>query len=316
MAAVVALSGCAALPAGLLQTEPLQYRDGRLIDRPAGLPDHASVAHVPFFSDDRNYCGPASLASVLAFAGVPTTPQALIPQVYTPGLEGGLQFDMLGAARRAGRVAVVLSPQLGNAFAQVAAGIPVVVLQRVGLGAGDWHFAVLTAYDLNADSMTLRSSTAPNLQLGIGQFDRTWAGGKRWAFVALRPGQFPPGISEDVYLQAVAPMERVAPDAARQAYEAAIQHWPDTWIARMGLGNLAYARQDYPQAAIRFAEAARLRPDDGDPMNNLAQALLAAGDWKAAQGAIDVALRIGKPHPAIYRRTAESIAKARAAANP
>lgn len=223
---------------------------------------------------------------------------------------------MLGAARRAGRVAVVLPSKLGTLFAQVAAGYPVVVLQKVGFGASEWHYAVLTGYDLKADMVSLHSSTASDLQLSIDQFDRSWAAGGRWAFVALRPGRFPPGVAQDAYLQAVTPLERVAPEVARQAYEESIAQWPDAWIARMGLGNLAYARKDYPRAAIRFAEAARLRPDDGDPMNNLAQALLAAGDWQAAQGAIAVAQRIGKPHPDIYRSTAEAIAKARAAAEP
>lgn len=310
----LALGGCTALPPGLLVTSSPQFQNGRLLDAPAGLPSAAQVSGVPFFPDDSHYCGPASLASVLVFSGAQTSPQQLIPQVFTPALEGSLQFDLLGASRRAGRLAVVLPPRLGVLFAQVAAGIPVVVLQKVGLGARDWHYAVLVGYDLQADSVTLRSSTASDLQLSIGQFDRSWAAAGRWAFVTLRPGQFAPDVSEDRYIHAVAPMENVAPDAARAAYEAALSRWPQSWLARMGLGNLAYARQDYVQASIRFAEAARLNPEDGDPMNNLAQALLSAGDWHAAQGAIEVALRLGKPHPEIYQRTAEAIAKAREAA--
>ncbi len=314
LALSVLLGGCAVLPPGVLSTAPLQVQNGRLLDAPSGLPSSAQVSAVPFFSDDSHYCGPASLAAALTFSGVQTTPEQLIPQVFTPGLEGSLQFDLLGAARRAGRIPIVLPPQLGVVFAQVAAGFPVVVLQKVGLGARDWHYAVLVEYDLRADRVTLRSSTARDLQLSMEQFDRSWAAGGRWAFIVAKPGQFPPDISEQRYLHAVAPLEGVAPDAAHAAYAAALEQWPQSWVAMMGLGNLAYARKDYVRASIRFAEAARLRPDDGDPMNNLAQALLAAGDWKAAQGAIDVALRLGKPHPEVYLSTAAEIAKARAAA--
>ncbi|CUA98496.1 PA2778 family cysteine peptidase [Thiomonas bhubaneswarensis] len=308
------LGGCAALPPGVFSTSPPQFQNGRLLNAPHDLPARAHVADVPFFPDDSHYCGPASLASVLVFSGVQTSPQQLLPQVFTPGLEGSLQFDLLGASRRAGRVAVVLPPQLGLLFAQVAAGFPVVVLQKVGLGPRDWHYAVLVGYDLQGDRVTLRSSTASDLQLSIEQFDRSWAAGGRWAFVALVPGKFPPDVSEREYLHAVAPLEGVAPESAHAAYTAALKQWPQSWIAMMGLGNLAYARKDYARAAIHFAQAARIQPDNGDPMNNLAQALLAAGDWKAAQGAIDVALRLGKPHPEIYRSTAVEIAKARAAA--
>ena len=308
------LGGCAALPPGMLSTAPLQFQHGKLVDAPEGLPAAAHVVGVPFFPDDSHYCGPASLASALVFSGVQIAPQQLIAQVFTPGLEGSLQFDLLGAARRAGRIPIVLPFRLGVLFAQVAAGYPAVVLQKVGFGARDWHYAVLVEYDLPADRVTLRSSTARDLQLSIEQFDRSWAAGGRWAFITIQPGQFPPDIAEPRYLHAVAPLEGVAPETAHAAYEAALRHWPASWIAMMGLGNLAYARKDYPRAAIHFAQAARLQPQDGDPMNNLAQALLAAGDWKAAQGAIDVALRLGKPHPEVYRSTAAQIAKARAAA--
>lgn len=304
LAAAALLGGCA-LPFGGAAYKP-QYSNGALRGAPAGLPAQAQVAGVPFYADDRSYCGPASLAAVLNWSGADTSVAALVPQLYTPKLDGTLQFDMLGATRRAGRVAYVLPRELAALFAQVAAGIPVVALQRVGAPL-NWHFAVVTGYDLKADTVTLHSSTAASLVLSIGQFDRSWAPGGRWAFVALKPGQFPAGVTEFDYLHAVSPMEGVAPDAARQAYEAAVQRWPKAWIAMMGLGNLAYARKDYAQAAVDFAQAARAQPDDGDPLNNLAQALLAAGDLSAARGTIEQAVRIGKPNPGVYRRTQAQI---------
>ncbi len=310
LAAATLLGGCA-LPLGAGGYKP-QYSNGVLQDAPAGLPAQAHVAGVPFYPDDSSYCGPASLAAVLNWSGAGTTVAALVPQLYTPKLDGTLQYDMLGATRRAQRVAYVLPEQLAAVFAQVAAGIPVVALQRVGAPL-NWHFAVITGYDLKADTVTLHSSTARDLVLSIGQFDRSWAPGGRWAFVALKPGQFPPGVTEFDYLNAVSPMETVAPDAARQAYEAAIARWPQAWIAMMGLGNMAYARQDYARAAIHYAQAARANPESGDPLNNLAQALLAAGDLRAALGTIEQAIHIGKPNPDVYRRTQAQIEAAEAA---
>ncbi len=298
-----ALGGCA-LP---LASGPPQFRDGKLLQRPAGLPEQARVAGVPFYPDDTNACGPASLAEVLRFSGVDTDVDRLKPQLITPALDGTLQYDMLGATRRAGRVAYVIRPTLGELFANVAAGRPVVVLQRLGIPGNIWHFAVVVAYDLRHDSVTLRSSTARALVLSIGQFDATWAGGGRWGFVALRPGDFPAEVVPLRYLQAVAPMEGVAPEAARQAYRDALARWPDSWVAMMGLGNLAYARKDYAQAAARFAQAARAHPHDGDPLNNLAQALLAADDLHGALGAVEQAQAIGKPNPRVYARTREQI---------
>ena len=308
LALAAALGGCA-LP---LSSGPPQFRDGRLVQRPAGLPEQAHVAAVPFYPDDTNACGPASLAEVLRFAGVDTDVERLKPQLITPALDGTLQYDMLGATRRAARVAYVIRPSLGELFDNVAHGHPVVVLQRLGIPGNVWHFAVVVGYDLRHDSVSLRSSTARDLVLSIGQFDATWAGGGRWGFVALRPGEFPAQVQALRYLQAVAPMESVAPQAARQAYRDALARWPDAWVAMMGLGNLAYARKDDAQAAARFAQAARAHPGDGDPWNNLAQALLAAGDLRGARHAVDQALAIGKPNAQVYTRTREQIEAAAA----
>jgi Tetratricopeptide repeat/Peptidase_C39 like family len=311
LALAAALGGCA-LP---ISSGPPQVRDGRLLQRPAGLPDQARVSGVPFYPDDTNACGPASLAEVLRFAGVDTDAERLKPQLITPALDGTLQYDMLGATRRAGRVAYVIRPSLGELFENVAQGRPVVVLQRLGIPGNIWHFAVVVGYDLGHDSVTLRSSTARALVLSVGQFDATWAGGGRWAFVALRPGEFPAQVQPLRYLQAVAPMEGVAPEAARRAYRDALARWPDSWVAMMGLGNLAYARKDYAQAAARFAQAASAHPDDGDPLNNLAQALLAAGDLQGARSAVERAVAIGKPNPRVYAKTREQILSAASSAH-
>ena len=310
LALAALLAGCAS-PAG-----GPQFRNGHLVQAPAGLPQRSSIAGVPFFADDSHACGPASLAEVLRFSGVDTDAARLAPELLTPALDGTLQYDMLGATRRAGRVAYVIRPRLSELFEDIAAGHPVVVLQRLGIVGNAWHYAVVVGYDLQRDTVTLRSSTAHSLVLSIGQFDATWAGGGRWGFVALPPGTFPARVGQLRYLRAVAPMEGVAPQAARQAYRAALRRWPDAWVAMMGLGNLAYARHDYASAARRFAQAARIHRGDGDPWNNLAQALLAGGDTARARAAIERALAIGKPNPAVYAATLRQIEQAGAAAAP
>ncbi len=72
----------------------------RLVQDPGDLPPRAEVAEVPFFAQERYYCGPAALAMVLAWSDLPVTQEDLVPQVYTPGREGSLQSDVLSAARR------------------------------------------------------------------------------------------------------------------------------------------------------------------------------------------------------------------------
>jgi hypothetical protein len=51
----------------------------------ADLPPQAEVAQVPFFPQEDYYCGPASLAMVLAWTGLDVTQDQIAPEVYTPG---------------------------------------------------------------------------------------------------------------------------------------------------------------------------------------------------------------------------------------
>ena len=303
------LAGCA-LPtpqtaAQLLQSP--QWRNGALVDPPPVLPPRAQITRLDFYSDNSTDCGPSALATVLRHAGVDATPQSLKPQVYTPGLRGSLQFDLLGATRRAGRIPYILPPALGALFQQVAAGQPVLVLQKVGYLARDWHAAVVTGYDLHADTITLMSSTASNLLLSIGMFDRTWAAGGRWAFVALRPDQLPAHVQEADYLRAVADVEGVSPQTAETAYRTSLMRWPNNLVALFGLGNLAYARKDYPAAVHEFTRAVQAHPESADALNNLAQAQMEAGDTPAALQSIDRAIALGGPNLPVYRKTRQQI---------
>jgi hypothetical protein len=60
------------------------------------------------------------------------------------------------------------------------------------------------------------------------------------ARVALKPGDLPARPDLDRYMTAAAGFEVVGrPDDARLAYQAALRHWPDAALPRLGLANLA-----------------------------------------------------------------------------
>ena len=122
----------------------------RLLDAAGGLPPRAEVAGVPFFPQEEAYCGPAALATVLSWSGLPVTQDEVAAQVYTPGREGTLRTDVAAAARRHGRLAVPVT-RLADLVAELAAGHPVLVFQNLGLGWFPvWHYAVAVGYDLEA----------------------------------------------------------------------------------------------------------------------------------------------------------------------
>ena len=54
--------------------------------------------NVPFFPDDEDQCGPATLASMLTYWGIPSDPRMLKDEIYLRRLRGTLPIDLLLAA--------------------------------------------------------------------------------------------------------------------------------------------------------------------------------------------------------------------------
>ncbi|HEX9182344.1 MAG TPA: PA2778 family cysteine peptidase [Burkholderiales bacterium] len=276
------------------------------------MPAAAEIAEAPFFAQEDYQCGPAALAMALTHAGRAVAPDALVPQVYLPARKGSLQAEMLATARRHGMVAYPLAPRRADLLREIAAGNPVVVLQNLALDwAPQWHYAVAIGYDLEARALVLRSGTTPRLAMSLDAFERTWARSGRWAMLALPPERLPATTSETAYLTAAAALERVAPAAARRAYEAALERWPASAAARIGQGNAAYAMRDLEGAAAAYAQATRDHPEAADAWNNLAQALREQGRGEEALAAARRAVALGGPRAAAYRETLEGILRHR-----
>jgi hypothetical protein len=103
----------------------------RLLAAPGDRPDRVELDDVPFHPQERDQCGPASLAMVLEWGGVQVDPSTLRAQIFTPGRSGSLQSDIVAAARRHGRVAYPVST-LDELSTELSAGHPVLVLQNLG----------------------------------------------------------------------------------------------------------------------------------------------------------------------------------------
>jgi hypothetical protein len=265
-ALAVALAGCAASP-------PLS---GGL---PPAAPRSIELDSTPFFPQEDYQCGPAALATILVASGVQVTPEALVPEVYIPERRGSLTAELIGAARRHGRLPYVLATTAEEMIAELEAGRPVLVLQNLGAKRLPvWHYAVLIGYDAERNVSILRSGTDERVEMRWQRFAGTWHRGGRFALTALRPGTIPGHAEPRRYIEAVAGLEAAGQRrAAALAYEAATRRWPDEPHAWLGRGNVAFAQGDRAAAADAFRRAIALAPDDPAPRNNLAELLLEAG---------------------------------------
>ena len=301
---MLGLAGCATP-----QTDAL--RAGIRSGTAAGIHAAHRIEGVPYFAQEHEQCGPATLAMALGASGIAADPDELRASVYTPGRGGSLAPEMLAAARRRGGLALALDGTLAAVLREVDAGHPVIVLQNLGLWFYPvWHYAVVIGYDLPGDAVILHSGPQRAAPMALELFERTWARSGYWAMVALAPQDLPVTARSADLVEAGAALERVDAHAARTAYEAITHRQPDSFGAWIGLGNSAYALGDAAGAGAAFAQATLLQPGSADAWNNLAGARLKEGALGPARAAIARALALGGEHGAVYAQTAAEIEQA------
>jgi hypothetical protein len=276
---------------------------------PSELTSQRRVLAVPFHDQDAYQCGPAALAMALNWSGVPATPSDLSPQVFTPDRKGSLQNDLVTAARRNGRIPFPVRGMSGL-LREVAGGRPVVVLQNLGFGwIPVWHYAVAIGFDLARGEVILHTGPLREEPRALGVFDRTWARSERWGQVVLEPGQLPFDLDEAAALEAIAGFERVdAGPGSMLAYQAAIERFPESAPAWMGLGNARYRTGDLASARDAFRRAAEIPGNRRGPaLNNLAHVLSELGEKDEARRVLESALALGDGWQDTYRRTLQEI---------
>lgn len=281
----------------------------QLLESTTQLPRAVELTAVPFFPQEEYQCGPAALATVLNQAGVKVTPDELVPQVYLPKRKGSLQFELMAASRRHGRVPYQLRPQLAALVAEVAAGNPVLVLQNLGLAIFPfWHYAVVVGFDLDQGDVLLRSGVDARLATSLKTFEHTWRRSDYWAVVITPVNQLPQTAEELPYLEALLVMEKMQqwPEVV-VAYNSALQRWPQSLGAAMGLGNSRYALHDLSGAEAAFRIASLRHPQSAAAFNNLAQTLAEQQRWPEAEAAAQQAVALGGSNSDLFRQTLEQI---------
>jgi hypothetical protein len=115
-----------------------------------GRAEAAEIPGVPFVKQAANFCGPASLASVMAFYGVPEDQDTIARSVYCQGLRGSLITDLENYARGKGFKTQLSQGTIDDLKGFIDAGRPVIVLVDLGF----WvisrpHYLVITGYTDN-----------------------------------------------------------------------------------------------------------------------------------------------------------------------
>lgn len=216
---------------------------------------------------------------MLASQNVAVTAEELVPRVYLPEREGSLKVELVAAARQYGMLVYPLEPDLADMFSEIDAGHPVLVMQNLGFDwFPQWHFAVVIGYDPGEEELILHTDTRRANRQPVSVFYRTWERAGRWATVMLPAGDLPATAEPLTYLEAAHDLESTGQQAAAfSAYQGAFSRWPDQPAAALGMGNIAYAEQQWAQAAGHYLDVVATSPGFAPGWNNLAHALARAG---------------------------------------
>jgi ABC-type bacteriocin/lantibiotic exporter with double-glycine peptidase domain len=158
-----------------------------------GEPDGSMKRHVhlvvPFFPDNADQCGPATLASLLSYWGIPSDPRTLKEEIYLRRLRGTLPIDLLLSAQARGLQAEGAGGTLDRVKTELAADRPVVALLNLG-----WtvyprgHYVVVTGYDEQRQGVYLHSGMARDVFVPYEAFLNKWEKSGRW-MLQMRPAK-------------------------------------------------------------------------------------------------------------------------------
>lgn len=289
----ILLGGCAVLFLFLQGCALRAVQSDELRKKPPAVPASHALSYVPFIEQSAGFCGPATLTMGLQAAGKLVTLAEIGPQVYTPGMRGSLQNDMIGGARRAGMMAIPIKG-MDALVRELAAGNPVVVFENLAIPIlPRWHYALVFGYDLTGERVLMHSGPNANLWVGFREFENDWKLGDYWGLVLFAPGKLSATATELEHLQAAAALENLKKNQeARLAYTAILGRWPTSMTARIGLGNVAFREKSFKDAVGFLKDATVAEPLNAAAWHNLALAQAAAKQAKDAKKSAAEALRL------------------------
>jgi hypothetical protein len=178
-------TGCGGNAGGQPGDRRLEAPVHRVQQGESSLPSHHLVG-VPFFADDTDQCGPATLASVLTFWGAHQEPKSLKAEVYLAKLKGSLPTDLLLAAQRRGFQAEAYRGDLESVKREIGAGHPLIALLNVGSAIFPrGHYVVITGYDDRKKGLYVHSGLTADAWLYYEQFLQEWEKAGRWTLKIL-----------------------------------------------------------------------------------------------------------------------------------
>jgi predicted double-glycine peptidase len=152
------------------------------------LPEKFVMSNVPYVQQMTNYCGPASLTSVLNYWGTSTDQKTVGKGCYDAQIQATNGADMMLYARSKGFSAYSWNSDMNDLKTKLADGVPVIVLQDISLRDTSGHYRVITGYDSKQRVFYMNDPYEPmNKWMNENTFSKLWSKHGNWALLVCPP---------------------------------------------------------------------------------------------------------------------------------
>lgn len=143
------------------------------------------IRNIPFYPQEDFQCGPASLAAVLNYWGIPVTPEQVAKDIYSNSAKGTLNIDMLLYAQSRGLTASQYPGGLNDLREKIDLGEPLIVLVDYGVSIIQAnHFMVVVGY--NERGVVANSGRDEMKFIPVEDFLKSWEKTKFWTLLITR----------------------------------------------------------------------------------------------------------------------------------
>lgn len=139
---------------------------------------------VPFVPQDKDTCGAASLAMVLAYWGYPVPHHEVAAALMEPDLRDTPGSRLAAIAREHGLDAISYEGDLLHVRDYLRRGRPLIVAWKVGRGR--YHDVVVVGFDDERNEVLVNDpAEGTSRRVPAEVFERRWAGAGHWTLLVL-----------------------------------------------------------------------------------------------------------------------------------
>lgn len=133
------------------------------------------IEYVPFVKQKDEYCGPASMASVLQFYGQDIDQDEIAESIYIPELNGALISDMENYAHNSGYNVLSTNGSIEILKSSIKSNQPVILL----VDRGKWkisvpHYYVAYGYNDEKEIIILHTGDKGDQEISYKKLNKEW----------------------------------------------------------------------------------------------------------------------------------------------